>query len=315
MKKRLVLTLIVALFIVFGAFAADAWYYNMEIQEFSFSGLQNVSPETINDALYSYRYKPFTDELFEQLQTDLYAVAGIDFFTADAEKTDDGGLRVVFEFYEIPMVGAIQYDGNEVLKTRELREAQTTFAVGDFIDPDKKASFEAAVQQLIAAYSAKGFIEVPIEYEIVKDEDLNTYTVVFHITEGDQVRVTQFIFKGNDSFDYSTLKKQVSSKVKSLFNNGYLDEVKLKEDSAKIAAFYQTNGYIDVIVSDPIIDYVESTSDKYLSATVTFEIVEGQQWYYGGMEVYGNTIFSDEEIEDAKSMKVGSVLNLEAVQS
>lgn len=315
MKKRLVLTLIVALFIVFGAFAADAWYYNMEIQEFSFSGLQNVSPETINDALYSYRYKPFTDELFEQLQTDLYAVDGIDFFTADAEKTDDGGLRVVFEFYEIPMVGAIQYDGNEVLKTRELREAQTTFAVGDFIDPDKKASFEAAVQQLIAAYSAKGFIEVPIEYEIVKDEDLNTYTVVFHITEGDQVRVTQFIFKGNDSFDYSTLKKQVSSKVKSLFNNGYLDEVKLKEDSAKIAAYYQTNGYIDVIVSDPIIDYVESTSDKYLSATVTFEIVEGQQWYYGGMEVYGNTIFSDAEIESAKSMKVGSVLNLEAVQS
>ena len=42
---------------------------------------------------------------------------------------------------------------------------------------------------------------------------------------------------------------------------------------------------------------------------------EGQQWFYGGMEVTGNTIFSDEEIKSVQSMKVGSVLNLETVQA
>ena len=68
-------------------------------------------------------------------------------------------------------------------------------------------------------------------------------------------------------------------------------------------------------MSGPIIEYVESSSTKYLEAVVTFDITEGKQWFYGGMEVTGNTIFSDEEIRKVQSMKVGSVLNLETVQS
>ncbi len=315
MKKRFILTLFLALVLIFSAMADDAWYYNMEISEFSYTGIKNVSESAINDALYKYRYKPFTNELFNQLQTDLYEVKGIDFFTADAEKTDTGGLRIVFGFYEIPMVSSITYDGNEVVKTRALREALTTIAVGDFIDTTKKATFEAAKDEILKLYNAKGFLEVPIEYEVVMDEEKNTYDLIFHITEGNQVRITSFIFKGNNSFDYSTLKKQITSKVKSLFNFGYLDESKLKTDQANIAAYYQTNGYIDVVVSDPVIEYVESSSDKYLEATVTFNIDEGLQWFYGGMEVSGNTIFSDEQIKAVQSMKEGAILNLEEVQN
>ena len=315
MKRKLILALILTLAVLFTATAADAWYYNMEISEFSYSGVINIKESDINDALYVYRYKPFTNELFAELQEKLYAIDGVDFFTADAEKTEAGELRIVFEFYEIPMISAINYEGNSALKTRELREAVTTLAVGKFIDPSSKAVFTSAVDQIRAAYTAKGFLDVPIEYTIEEDAETSTYKVNFIITEGEQTRVTKFIFTGNEHFDAASLKKEVKSKVKSLFNNGYLDMDKLKTDAANIAAYYQKNGYIDVIVSDPIVEYVESPSTKYLAATVTFEIVEGQQWFYGGMEVTGNTIFSDEEIKSVQSMKVGSVLNLETVQA
>ena len=315
MKRKLILALILTLAVLFTATAADAWYYNMEISEFSYSGVINIKESDINDALYVYRYKPFTNELFAELQEKLYAIDGVDFFTADAEKTEAGELRIVFEFYEIPMISAINYEGNSALKTRELREAVTTLAVGKFIDPSSKAVFTSAVDQIRAAYTAKGFLDVPIEYTIEEDAETSTYKVNFIITEGEQTRVTKFIFTGNEHFDAASLKKEVKSKVKSLFNNGYLDMDKLKIDAANIAAYYQKNGYIDVIVSDPIVEYVESPSTKYLAATVTFEIVEGQQWFYGGMEVTGNTIFSDEEIKSVQSMKVGSVLNLETVQA
>ena len=315
MKRKLILALILTLAVLFTATAADAWYYNMEISEFSYSGVINIKESDINDALYVYRYKPFTNELFAELQEKLYAIDGVDFFTADAEKTEAGELRIVFEFYEIPMISAINYEGNSALKTRELREAVTTLAVGKFIDPSSKAVFTSAVDQIRAAYTAKGFLDVPIEYTIEEDAETSTYKVNFIITEGEQTRVTKFIFTGNEHFDAASLKKEVKSKVKSLFNNGYLDMDKLKIDAANIAAYYQKNGYIDVIVSDPIVEYVESPSSKYLAATVTFEIVEGQQWFYGGMEVTGNTIFSDEEIKSVQSMKVGSVLNLETVQA
>ena len=315
MKRKLILALILTLAVLFTATAADAWYYNMEISEFSYSGIKNIRESDINDALYVYRYKPFTNELFSELQEKLYAIDGVDFFTADAEKTEAGGLRIVFEFYEIPMITAITYEGNSAIKTRELREAVTAIGVGKFIEPTSKSVFQSAVDQIRAAYTAKGFMSVPIEYEIEEDEENSSYKVNFSITEGEQTRVTQFIFTGNEHFDAASLKKEVKSKVKSLFNNGYLDEDKLRADAANIAAYYQKNGYIDVIVSEPIITYVESPSAKYLAATVTFDIVEGQQWFYGGMEVTGNTIFSDDEIRGVQSMKVGSVLNLETVQA
>ena len=314
MKKKLALILILALVVVFAA-AADDWYYNMDISEFRLQGLKNVSESAINNALYPYRHKAFTDELFAEIQSALYGVDGIDFFTADAEKNEADELVIVFDFNEVPMLSKITFEGNSAIKARELREAVKTISAGAFIDPDKRALFETAKTEIETLYISKGFLEVPVSYEITKNEEDNTFTVNFLITEGIQTRIVKFVFSGNDHFDYSTLKKQVKSKAKSLFNNGYLDMAKLRTDVANLIAYYQTNGYIDVIVSDPQIEYVESSNVKYREAVVTFNIVEGQQWFYGGMEVSGNTIFSDEEIKAVQKMKVGSVLNLETVQN
>lgn len=314
MKKKLALILILALVVLFAA-AADDWYYNMDISEFRLQGLKNVAESAINNALYSYRHKPFTDELFAEIQAALYDVDGIDFFTADAEKNDAGELVIVFEFYEIPMLSKITFEGNSAIKARELREAVKAVSAGSFIDPGKRALFETAKTEIEALYVSKGFLDVPVTYEVTENDEDNTFSVNFSITEGVQTRIVKFVFTGNDHFDYSTLKKQVKSKAKSLFNNGYLDMSKLRTDVSNLIAYYQTNGYIDVIVSDPQIDYLEPSNEKYREAVVTFNIVEGQQWFYGGMEVTGNTIFSDEEIKSVQKMKVGSVLNLETVQN
>lgn len=315
MKKKLALVLIIALVAVFAATAADDWYYNMEISEFSLQGLVNVSESTVSSALYPYRYKPFTTELFDEIQSVLYQIDGIDFFTADADRNEKGGLVIVFEFHEIPMLSAVNFEGNSAVKTRELREAVQAVSAGSFLEPTKRALFETAKSQIQALYESKGFLDVPVEYEITEDAEKNTFTVTFSVSEGIQTRIVRFEFTGNDHYDYSTLKKQVSSKAKSLFNNGYLDNSKLRTDVANLTAFYQKNGYIDVIVSEPEIEYLEVSNVKYREAVVRFNIVEGQQWFYGGMEVSGNTIFSDEEIAKVQSMKVGSVLNLETVQN
>ena len=71
MKKKLFLTLILALAALFGAIAATPWYYNRAMAEFTYTGLKNIPESEINDALYVYRYKPFTDETYAQLESDL----------------------------------------------------------------------------------------------------------------------------------------------------------------------------------------------------------------------------------------------------
>ncbi|MBO7348627.1 MAG: outer membrane protein assembly factor BamA [Spirochaetales bacterium] len=315
MNRKLILIMILVFSVLFSAFAADEWYYDKEIAEFSISGLKNVSESEINKVLYPYRYKAFTDELFSQMMEELYKVNGIDFFTADAEKNEAGELKIVFEFFEVPKLNAIRYEGNSKIKARDLREAVTEISVGMFLDPAKKASFELAKAQIESLYYSKGFLSIPIEYEITKNDEANTFDVVFKITEGDQTRITKILFSGNEHFDESTLRKQMSTKVKSLFNTGYLNMEKLRADIGALVSYYQTNGYIDVIVSDPVIEYVESDTTKYKQAIVTYTIIEGKQWFYGGLEVSGNTIFSDEQIKKVQRLKVGSVLNIAQVQN
>lgn len=314
--KRIVSVCLVVLISVFMVFATEqSWWYGKEIEGFSYTGLKNVKEAEINDALYKYRHATFSDEVFADIQNALYNVQGIDFFIADAQRNETDGLVLAFEFYELPMLSSISFEGNEKVKTSDLRGALSTLAVGSFMDPSRKSVFEVAKREILDFYATKGFESVPVEYEIRENEESGTFAVVFSITEGIQTRIVSISFTGNEHVDSSILKKQVSSKVKSLFNNGFLDENKLKSDADAIALYYQTNGYIDVIVGSPEVKELDTSNDKFREVSVTFPIVEGSQWFYGGMEVYGNTIFSDEEIASVLSMKVGSVLNLQLVQN
>ena len=314
--KRIVSVCLVVLISVFMVFATEqSWWYGKEIEGFSYTGLKNVKEAEINDALYKYRHATFSDEVFADIQDALYNVQGIDFFVADAQRNETDGLVLAFEFYELPMLSSISFEGNEKVKTSDLRGALSTLSVGSFMDPSRKSVFEVAKRGILDFYATKGFESVPVEYEIRENEESGTFAVVFSITEGLQTRIVSISFTGNEHVDSSILKKQVSSKVKSLFNNGFLDENKLKSDADAIALYYQTNGYIDVIVGSPEVKELDTSNEKFREVSVTFPIVEGSQWFYGGMEVNGNTIFSDEEIASVLSMQVGSVLNLQLVQN
>lgn len=314
--KRIVSVCLVVLISVFMVFATEqSWWYGKEIEGFSYTGLKNVKEAEINDALYKYRHATFSDEVFADIQNALYNVQGIDFFIADAQRNETDGLVLAFEFYELPMLSSISFEGNEKVKTSDLRGALSTLSVGSFMDPSRKSVFEVAKREILDFYATKGFESVPVEYEIRENEESGTFAVVFSITEGIQTRIVSISFTGNEHVDSSILKKQVSSKVKSLFNNGFLDENKLKSDADAIALYYQTNGYIDVIVGSPVVEELDTSNEKFREVSVTFPIVEGSQWFYGGMEVNGNTIFSDEEIASVLSMQVGSVLNLQLVQN
>ena len=296
-------------------FAEDQWWQGQEIEKFEYSGLHNVSSTTIDDALYPFRHSVFSDSLYSEIENVLYAIDGIDIVNGEVEKDEEtGGLKLVFTFYEIPMLSSISFEGNENIKTSDLRENVTLITAGTFYDTSRKSVFESAKQEVIDYYTSKGYQSVTADYTINEDSENNTFSVVFSVSEGLQTRVLSISFSGNENIDSSVLKKQVNSKVKSLFNNGFLNESTLQSDVAAIASYYQTNGYIDVIVGDPILEDVEASTDKYRDVNITFPISEGSQWFYGGLEVEGNTIYSDEEIAEVLTMEVGSVLNLQKVQ-
>ncbi|MFA6734679.1 MAG: outer membrane protein assembly factor BamA, partial [Sphaerochaetaceae bacterium] len=63
-------------------FAADGdpWYVGQVISRFVNHGLVNVKQSTIEDIEFNYQGKVFTDDLYNQLQADLYATNSFLYF-------------------------------------------------------------------------------------------------------------------------------------------------------------------------------------------------------------------------------------------
>ncbi|HDH97360.1 MAG TPA: outer membrane protein assembly factor BamA, partial [Proteobacteria bacterium] len=105
----------------------------------------------------------------------------------------------------------------------------------------------------------------------------------------------QIVFRGNKAFSTEELLKVMRSKrahsLSWLTSTGYFREELVEADVALLDQFYRDHGYIDVVVSRPIITISQDRRFVYLS----FQIKEGEQYRVGRVDVTGELLFPREE--------------------
>ncbi len=291
----------------------STWWIGRPIVKFSYEGLRNVPVTTVDDITYPYLGKEFSDSLFNELQANLYASDYFSYFEAEALPTGESGreLEILFRFSELPQVAEILFIGQNGIKDRELARA-ISLKTGDF---GTRQQFDLATNALLAHYKEKGYDQASITSDYQIDETANKVVVTFTIDEGLQSKVAEIAFEGNEHIPASTLKRQISSKVQSLFNSGNFNEQTARTDAVSIEQHYQKNGYIDAKVSDIRFEDISAAEDKTKKIRIVFVITEGEQWTLGTIAVEGNTIFSDETVQSQISMKPGAVLDIQSVNS
>ncbi|MFA6687915.1 MAG: outer membrane protein assembly factor BamA [Sphaerochaetaceae bacterium] len=292
---------------------SSTWWLGRPMVKFSYEGLQNVPVSNVDDLTFPYLGKAFTNDTFNELQANLYASDYFSYFEAEALPTgeSDKDLEILFRFTELPQVSQIVFVGQAGLKERELSRA-ISLKVGDFAT---KQQFDLATNALISHYREKGYDQASVSSEYQIDEATNKVVVTFTIDEGVQSKVVEILFEGNDNIPSTTLKRQISSKVQSLFNTGNFSEQTAKNDSTAIEQFYQKNGYIDAKVTDVRFEDVSTAEDSTKRIRIVYVVSEGEPWTLGSISVEGNAIFSDETIQSQFSMKSGDVLDIQQVNS
>lgn len=298
-------------------FAADGdpWYVGQVISRFVNHGLVNVKQSTIEDIEFNYQGKVFTDDLYNQLQADLYATNSFLYFLADAQRATDGSDALVLDitFYELPVVKTLTFTGNENMKDSKIRDA-LSLKEGDFV---QKQAVEASRLAILDLYHTNGFSEATVTADQKDDEEGNSSSITYTIVEGPQKKVQEVVFEGNEHIASQTLKKQLTTKTSSYFTAGYFQEANIQKDKDALVAFYLNNGYVDGAITDVKVETLpaEDEKDKYQHLRITYVISEGQQWKFGGVITDGNTIFSDEELQKNVTLAVGDVINKEKVES
>ncbi|MGE4583308.1 MAG: outer membrane protein assembly factor BamA [Sphaerochaeta sp.] len=312
--RRLGMAALILLFATLSLSAAetDPWYIGKRIASFTNTGLQNVPETTVLDIQYKYVGKPFTDELFNQLQGELYGLEDFSYFLAEAKRAGEGNneLEIAMTFYELPFIKTVSITGNDGIKTKDI-EGVLVAKQGSFLNDQ---NIELSKQKILSLYKEKGYADASVESEYTTDDATNTVSLHYTIVENQQKRIGQLVFEGNTNVASDVLSKQLDSKTVSYFNAGYYNPLTIDTDKQKILTYYQSKGYIDAKIVSVRTEDITTEGDKYTKLRVVFTVEEGEQWFFGGIQVEGNTVFTDQQFQSLINMQKGAVLDASRVQ-
>ncbi len=312
MKKYIIL-LILLIILPGYVFSQDDWYMDKPINDFIFTGLENISENDIYPIVRPYIGRPFTLDLYYELQGRLYSLDFFKSIEAEALELDSSRKEVIIEwiFIEKPTISKIEITGNRK-ETRFSIMNEIQIKRGDFVSESSLLLEEISIREY---YIAKGFPDAIVTSEIEVDEELNLAVVRFIIDEGAETKISEIIFYGNNFASDNSLKRNMETKEQSLFRPGAYQESVVQQDLNNIITYYNNHGFIDAEILEVDKELIENVAKDRTDIILSIYISEGEQFTYGGITYQGNLIFSAEDIDELIRLEVGSIFDLEKVNA
>jgi outer membrane protein insertion porin family len=287
------------------------------------------------DILYYIQVRPGDPYNLEQAQRDMLAILALGFFDkvqsrAYTEDGPRGGVVVIFEVKELPIIRDLQFEGlhsvpeSDVLKA--FRERRVQVSKESIYDPVKVRNAIRVIKELLAS---KGHPNATVEAR--REEVSATSTAVtFVVKEGDRVRVVEIQFEGNAIFSDSKLRDSMkyvkeAGLITRFKEQDILDREKLNADLHNVDNYMRSKGYLQARNGEPRVEGIGkrrtgfpilplpivSSTDEGLR--VTIPITEGKLFRLGEMKIEGNSIFSEQVIRLVVGLNKGEVANGEKI--
>jgi len=287
------------------------------------------------DILYYIQTRPGDPYSAEQVNRDLQTILSLNFFDkvgtrVTQEDAPRGGIRVIFEVKELPIIRDIQFEGlksvteSDVLKT--FRERRVGVSKETILDPVKVKSAERVLKELLAA---KGHPNAVVTGSVEAVSQTSS-AITFVVNEGPRVRVAEIRFEGSHVFKSSTLREHMKHVMEAGLMTRFkeqdiLDRQKLDYDLHQVDQYMKSKGYLQARHGEPKIEglgkrrtgfpilplpFLSSVDD---TLRITVPITDGKLFRVGDVKIEGNSIFSENVIKAFIGLQKGSVANGEAL--
>ena len=284
-----------------------------------------------DDVLYYVQTRAGDTYSEAQVARDLQTILSLGFFDkvgtrVYTEEAPRGGLNVIFEVRELPIIRDIQFEGlksvaeSDVLKT--FRERRVGISKESILDPVKLKNAERVLKELLAA---KGHPNAVVTASI-EEVSRTSSAINFVINEGERVRVAEIRFEGSKVFKSGELRGQMKyvkeagliSRFKEL---DILDRQKLDYDLHLVDNYMKSKGYLQARHGEPRIEglgkkrtgfpvlplpFISSVDD---TLRITVPIIDGKLYRVGEVKIEGNSIFSEQVIRAFIGLQKGVVAN------
>lgn len=288
-------------FIILSSLPAHA----AKIQKIEIAGSQRVEPSTIaaymdvrvGDTIDGYT----TDRILKNLfATGLFA---------DVAVEERGGIITV-NIIENPVISEIAFEGNknvtdeELLSEIQMRPRQVF----------TRTKVQSDTSRLYQIYRRQGRFSVSIEPKVIQ-RDQNRVDLVFEINEGDITKVESIRFVGNQNYDDSKLRSEISTKESAWYrfisNDDRYDPDRLAYDQELLRNFYLSQGYADFQVLSATAELSNDKKGFY----ITFTVEEGERYKVTGTEFVSAIESLDTSLlQDSVEVDVGDWYNADDVR-
>ena len=221
-------------------------------------------------------------------------------------KQKDGKNILLFRLKEKPIIGKVDFKGNDEISDDDLKEQVKTkeFQILDV------ATLKNDVLALQKHYEEKGYFIAQASYQ-VKPNANGSVDVVFKLKEWDKVLVKKITFLGNSEIKDEELKTFMQTREESYFSGlsggGSFKELNFQTDVERLKYLYKTRGYLQVNVANPIV----TVSDDKRWIFITVQVIEGPKFSINGIYFNGELLFTESEMLEKLKLKTGETYNEE----
>jgi outer membrane protein insertion porin family len=270
------------------------------ILEIRVVGNENIDTELIRATMNLEIGSFISEDRIARAIRNLYQLSVFDTIEISKE-TIPGGLRLITELKEFPIVEEVEYEGNRRLRNSKLDEI-LTIREGQYLAPYLMTENRS---RILEEYKKVGYNFATVDFETTELPN-NRVKLTLIIDEGDKVAVRKISFYGNRAFTDRQLARKMKTKQASLFRSGRFDQEKFDEDLNLLINHYTENGYIDAEILSWETIVVESR-------TIHIEIFlsEGKQYFFGTINLLGNERFTDDLLLQQFRFGEDEVFNLD----
>lgn len=277
----------------------------LRIKAIVIKGNVRVEESTIRFYLTTKVGDPFSVASIQEDIKRLYALGFFKDIKVDSEPFE-GGLKLTYIVTENPWVQEIRISGNSAIGTDEILKA-LAIKVSSVLN---ESALRESRNKILNLYAQKSRFFASVKQRVI-DLPNNQVRIDFVINEGEAVKISKIRFEGIRYFSDYELRDQMQTNEKGFWSfisgSGKYNPDTLRQDRARLEAFYQNRGFLKAVVDEPKLR-VDRAAKR---VEIDIPIRAGQQYVVGKLTVTGDDIYSSDRLRRALGVHEGDVFSRE----
>ncbi len=227
----------------------------------------------------------------------------IDFYLKEVK---GDSVYIELNINELPKLSEVKINGLKKGKVEDiLKEIELT--KGKIVNENLITTTKNYLEN---KYKKDGFYNTKVAINTLNDTtEINHVKMVVLVDKGEKIKITKIDFEGNQKFSDKKLRKamkntKVINPIRILKASKYIKD-KYKEDLNSVVGKYKEKGFRDArVVADSV--WIDKSKNKI---AINVKVEEGNKYYFGNIKFLGNTVYSDQYLNQILGISKGDVYN------